>query len=203
MLPVLRLPLLCAALFLLAACGTGATATPTAVVPATEVPTIVAAQPVNYRDLPQSKTAEGYAVLGDPAAPVTLTMFSDFLGTACAFHVLEVEPQIVQDFVRDGRVKIVYRHLVQIDQASLVAGEASECAGDQGQLWEMREALYAAQNDVAADARRVAERIADGLGLDVAAFSACNGRRPLPGRRAGRPRCCHRCWGARAPSLRH
>lgn len=29
--------------------------------------------------LPQGRTAEGYPVLGDPAAPVTLTMYSDFL----------------------------------------------------------------------------------------------------------------------------
>jgi protein-disulfide isomerase len=87
--------------------------------------------------------------------------------------VLEVEPQIIRDFVRDGRVKIVYRHLVQIGEPSLVAGEASECAGEQGQLWEMREALYAAQNDVAGDARDVVARIADGLGLDDNAFAAC------------------------------
>lgn len=87
--------------------------------------------------------------------------------------MLEVEPQIIQDFVRNGRVKIVYRHLVQIGEPSLVAGEATECAGEQGQLWEMRETLYAAQNDVAADARAVALRIADGLGLDGTAFAAC------------------------------
>lgn len=32
-----------------------------------------------YADIPQSTTAEGYQVLGDPAAPVVLTHYSDFL----------------------------------------------------------------------------------------------------------------------------
>jgi protein-disulfide isomerase len=37
------------------------------------------AVPQNEGALATSKTAEGYQVLGDPNAPVTLTMYSDFL----------------------------------------------------------------------------------------------------------------------------
>jgi hypothetical protein len=32
-----------------------------------------------YAGIPQSKTADGYYVLGDPNAPVVLTHYSDFL----------------------------------------------------------------------------------------------------------------------------
>jgi predicted small lipoprotein YifL len=66
-----------------------ATASPVATRPA---PTAVAAQPTALasadqtaapsaadRDIPESVTAEGYHVLGRADAPVTLTMYSDFL----------------------------------------------------------------------------------------------------------------------------
>lgn len=38
-----------------------------------------AAVTINYADIAQSRTAEGYYVLGDPNAPVVLTYYSDFL----------------------------------------------------------------------------------------------------------------------------
>ncbi|HMQ29786.1 MAG TPA: hypothetical protein PKD53_03620 [Chloroflexaceae bacterium] len=38
-----------------------------------------AAEPTPPPGLAQGRTAEGYHVLGDPDAPVTLTMYSDFL----------------------------------------------------------------------------------------------------------------------------
>jgi hypothetical protein len=55
-----------------AAPATTAPAAPAA--PATTAP---AAGP--YADIPQGRTPEGYQLLGDPAAPVTLVMYSDFL----------------------------------------------------------------------------------------------------------------------------
>ena len=85
--------------FLLAACGNaasqatspspGASATrpvPSTAVPATAaqpLPTALAPQPSAAPDalagIPESTTPEGYHILGRPDAPVTLTMYSDFL----------------------------------------------------------------------------------------------------------------------------
>jgi protein-disulfide isomerase len=77
----LRLALICGFALVLAACGSTTTATPTSTISSvpSAVPTNANAEPVAYADLPQSKTAEGYPVLGDPDAPTTLTMYSDFL----------------------------------------------------------------------------------------------------------------------------
>ena len=42
-------------------------------------PTASAAQPGDVAAIPDSRTPEGYHVLGRPDAPVTLVMYSDFL----------------------------------------------------------------------------------------------------------------------------
>jgi hypothetical protein len=71
-----------ALLFTLAACGAPTASPPTATAPApapaTAVPpTAPAIGEANA--LPTSQTAEGYQTLGSPDAPLTLTMYSDFL----------------------------------------------------------------------------------------------------------------------------
>lgn len=70
----------------LAACGGEAAVSPTVVVSSqapspsatTEVATVTVA-PSSFGSLPQSRTAEGYYVLGKPDAPITIEFFSDFL----------------------------------------------------------------------------------------------------------------------------
>ncbi|MDP9309814.1 MAG: hypothetical protein M3R24_02785 [Chloroflexota bacterium] len=56
---------------------TATTATTTAKAPSTGASAAVAAE--GYAALPQSKTPEGYYVLGDPNAPATMTFYSDFI----------------------------------------------------------------------------------------------------------------------------
>lgn len=94
-----------AMLFTLAACSAPAANTPatspaapapaTAVAAPTLAPSAATSAPATVADaptlapsaaatagldaLPTSKTAEGYQSLGDPNAPLTLTMYSDFL----------------------------------------------------------------------------------------------------------------------------
>lgn len=95
----------------------------------------------------------------------------------CAFHVLEVEPQIIADYVVTGRAQIIYRHLAQISAESLVAAEAMHCAGDQGKFWELRGALYERQSDLlgAGSIEGGLQFIARELGLDEQAFARCLG----------------------------
>lgn len=95
--------LLLLALALLAACATQPGSAPLATLPPsptaasampttepaapTSVPTAAPTAPVlaggdvtgPYAGIPRSRTPEGYQVLGDPDAPVTLVMYSDFL----------------------------------------------------------------------------------------------------------------------------
>jgi protein-disulfide isomerase len=88
---------------------------------------------------------------------------------------VETEPQIVAEYITTGKAKLVYRHLTQIGEDSVVTAEASECAADQGKFWPMREALYTRQDEVygAADLDATLIGFAQDLGLDAAAFEDC------------------------------
>ncbi len=82
--------------------------------------------------------------------------------------MLETEPQIISAYVKTGQVRIVYRHLLQLGEGSLRAGEASECAAEQGQFWQMHTLLYAAQYKPDS-----LTQPAQALGLDLPRYSAC------------------------------
>jgi protein-disulfide isomerase len=88
---------------------------------------------------------------------------------------VETEPKIIAEYITSGKVKLVYRHLAQISQESIITAEASECAADQGRFWPMRELLYTRQDDVyaAADLGATLAGFAQDLGLDTAAFNTC------------------------------
>lgn len=48
-------------------------------------------------------------VLGDPNAPVTVTVYLDFVCSTCDYYSLTSEPQLIAADVRTGKVKLVYR----------------------------------------------------------------------------------------------
>ena len=88
---------------------------------------------------------------------------------------MEVEPQLIAQFVATGKARLIYRHLAQIGPESLVSAEAMHCAGDQGKYWDMRRTLYERQNDLysAGSIEGGLTFIAGDLGLDKQQFSTC------------------------------
>ncbi len=87
---------------------------------------------------------------------------------------METEPQIVEQYVRSGRARLVYRHLVQLGESSAALAEASECAGEQGRFWEMRELIYRRQSDLfSATTFAAIQPLVAELGLDQARFQQC------------------------------
>jgi protein-disulfide isomerase len=59
--------------------------------------------------------------------------------------VLTVEPTIIERFVRTGRVKLVFRDVLNHAERSDRASEAAACAGRQGYFWHMHELLFTDQ----------------------------------------------------------
>lgn len=88
---------------------------------------------------------------------------------------METEPQIIAQYVRPGKVRIIYRHLLQLGERSEQLAEYSECAADQGRFWQMRRALYALQAQAYGDLRAAAAAAADAAGADIGALDACVG----------------------------
>jgi protein-disulfide isomerase len=88
---------------------------------------------------------------------------------------VETEPKIIETYIATGKVKLVYRHLLQLGEGSVRTAEASECAADQGAFWPMHNTLYARQGDVggSADLDTTLVGFAQDLRLDTAAFGDC------------------------------
>ena len=120
--------------------------------------------------------------LGPADAPVTIQVWSDFQCPACGFFARQVEPDLVDEYVRAGTVRVVYRDLAFIDGGdpngeSHQAAVAARCAGDQGKFWTYHDYLFENQNDENKGAfrRERLDAIAAAVGLDQAAYDACMG----------------------------
>ena len=84
-------------------------------------------------------------VLGDPAAPVTVTEYLDLQCPGCAAASRTTLPQLVRDYVRTGKVKLEARTLQFLGPDSDRAARVAAGAEKQGRLWPFLEAFYAAQ----------------------------------------------------------
>lgn len=118
--------------------------------------------------------------LGPADAPVTVEVWSDFQCPACGFWAIQVEPDLVDEYVTDGSVRLVYRDLAFLDGGdpngeSQQSAAAARCAGDQDAFWPYHDYLYENQdgeNDGAFRRERL-DQIAEAVGLDMDAFGSC------------------------------
>lgn len=83
--------------------------------------------------------------LGDPKAPTTLLVFEDPQCPYCQAWNLGTLPTVVDDYVRTGRLKLVYRGIEIIGPNSEDGLRAAYAAGNQNKLWDFVEALYRLQ----------------------------------------------------------
>ncbi|MBN1209299.1 MAG: thioredoxin domain-containing protein [Myxococcaceae bacterium] len=98
--------------------------------------------------------------MGDANAPVTLAEFSDFECPYCA----HARP-LLEEFARKHADKVRFCYLpfpLSIHANALPAGQAALWARDQGKFWEMHDALFAHQANLAPAALPA---IADKIGL--------------------------------------
>ena len=87
---------------------------------------------------------------------------------------METEPQIIEQYVKTGKARIIYHYTIQIGEGSRTLAEATECAGTQGKYWEMRELIYRTQEQFFRDTSYAAlQPLVAGLGLAEAPFQQC------------------------------
>lgn len=93
-------------------------------------------------NIPQNAT-----VLGKTSAPVTLYEYGDLQCPICKEYSEEILPEIIENQVKKGEVKIVYRDFIIISEESIPAGEAALAAGEQGKGWTFIELFYRNQGE--------------------------------------------------------
>jgi protein-disulfide isomerase len=132
---------------------------------------------------------------GSSSAKVTLILYEDFQCPFCgAISGLESDsaaikylkekidpnwtpfmPEIINSYVKNGSVQIVYRDFAFLGPESIKAAEAARCAGDQGKFWEYHDYLYAHQNgeNQGNFSDPNLKSFAKTLDLDTAGFNKC------------------------------
>ncbi len=113
-------------------------------------------------------------VLGNPNAPVTIDLYSDFQCPICR-RAEQTIRQIAPAYIDTGKAKVVYHNFAFIGQESEWAAEAAECANDQGKFWEYAYLVFDNQTgeNVGAFSQNNLKRFAADLKLDTTAFNAC------------------------------
>lgn len=133
---------------------------------------------------PSSALADDDPSLGDPSAPVTIVEFGDFQCPFCNRFFREAELEIIEQYVKTGKARLVYRDFTFLGGESVAAAEAAECADEQGRFWPYHDRLYNfiwdeyfGQNrngeNVGAFSRQNLERFAADVGLDAGRFQEC------------------------------
>ena len=113
--------------------------------------------------------------LGNPNALITLVEFGDYQCTFCSKFFHETENTIVTNYVKTGKVKILFKDFIILGQDSINAANAAHCANDQKLFWEYHSMLYNnwdGEDTGWANLEHLHE-FANVLGLDMDVFSAC------------------------------
>jgi protein-disulfide isomerase len=131
---------------------------------------------------PQAQSSSKYNIDYRPAntqgqdnAPITIVEFSDFECGYCKRFNDTTLQQVVDQYVKTGKVKFSYRHYPFLAASSLPKAIVSECAGEQGKFWEMHNVLFGGQigrgNEQEINDQAIA--FAKQWNLDEAKFNNC------------------------------
>jgi protein-disulfide isomerase len=85
--------------------------------------------------------------LGKADAPVRLVEFADLQCPICREYSLQSLPQLVQDYVRTGKVRMEFRNLSFLGPDSITAGRAAAAAAEQNKLWNFADVFYYNQGE--------------------------------------------------------
>ena len=84
----------------------------------------------------------GSPIMGNIDAPITILEWGDYQCTYCyKFHQNTLEV-INEEFIKTGKVKIIFKDYPLNGPDSKLAAEASYCAQDQQKYWEYHNELY-------------------------------------------------------------
>ena len=99
--------------------------------------------------LPIKIFADNDPIIGNKDAPITIIEFSDFQCPFCARFHLETLPQIMNEYINKGQVKLIFRDfpIQSIHPNAVPASMAAECANEQGKFEEMYDKLFENQKE--------------------------------------------------------
>ena len=126
--------------------------------------------------LTTSKLIEnGSPIMGDSNAPITILEWGDYQCTFCyKFHQNTLDV-INEDFIKTGKVKLVFKDFPLNGPDSLLAAEATYCAEDQQKYWQYHDELYKNWGGERTGwvTREALDRFAVTVDLELMKFNTC------------------------------
>ena len=123
-----------------------------------------------------SKLAEnGSPIMGSHNAPITILEWGDYQCTFCyKFHQNTLDI-INEDFIKTGKVKIIFKDFPLNGLDSKLAAEASYCAQDQEKYWKYHDELYKNWGGERTGwiTRESLTEFAETVDLDIEKFNKC------------------------------
>jgi protein-disulfide isomerase len=117
----------------------------------------------------------GSPILGDSGAPLTIVEWGDYQCTYCYRFHQNTRDSVFSNFVETGKTRFAFRDFTLNGPASVMAAEASYCAGDQEKYWPYHDELYnnwEGENTGWVTMNNL-NKFATNIDLDIDAFNKC------------------------------
>ena len=117
----------------------------------------------------------GSPIIGNSDAPITILEWGDYQCTYCyKFHQSTLDT-IKEDFIKTGKVRLLFKDFPLNGPDSLLAAEASHCAEDQKRYWQYHDELYRNWGGERTGwiTRESLSDFADAVNLDLDEFDKC------------------------------
>ena len=117
----------------------------------------------------------GSPIMGDPNAPITILEWGDYHCTFCYKFHQNTFDVINEEFIKTGKVKLIFKDFPLNGPDSKLAAEASYCAHDQEKYWEYHDQLYEnwAGERTGWITREALSKFAESINLDKVEFNKC------------------------------
>jgi protein-disulfide isomerase len=115
---------------------------------------------------------DGFQMLGNKSAPLTIVEFTDYQCPFCQRFHTATFPELKKNYIDTGKARFYSRDLPldSIHANAMRAAEAARCAVDQGKFWELRNVMGA--NPDKLDLEHLVGFATD-LKMDATAFRSC------------------------------
>lgn len=125
----------------------------------------------NISEIP-GDLADDDPFLGNPNASVILVEFADYQCPFCKIFHEGAEKEIINQYVKTGKAKLVYRDfpLSFVHPVAEKSAQAANCANEQGKFWEYHSLLYKNQGELSLSNLKF---WAGRMGLDQNRFNSC------------------------------
>ena len=123
----------------------------------------------------KSLVENGSPIKGSSFAPITILEWGDYQCTFCyRFHQTSLNV-IYQDYIKAGKVNLVFKDFPLNGPDSVLAAEATYCAGDQGKYWEYHDELYSNWGGERTGwiTRESLDKFASTISLELDKFNSC------------------------------